>query len=260
MPSILPFWNRIRCQVLLLCGILLLGFTSPSQAQSPEDVAIYLPLITNHNNSAWQWGTGTVVDLTPPPVNRPQLLIDREGQLHLFWDTNRAPRFIYHTYWSGESWTVPAPIAQSLGTSTLTQALMVDQSGAIHIAWKNDLGSGTENRYRLLYNTFANATWGTEEELFHNTYGVIDSRLHLDADDLLYLTFSYSDFWRAKYYQLTQTSSGWLTSPLLDPPHTKSLSVSAWAPDQQTGIRFYGGSGGDRFLPFVLAKWSVFTQ
>ena len=210
-----------------------------SQAQSPDEQAIFLPLITNYYSPAWQWAPATVVDLTPAPNKTPQLLIDKAGQPHIFWDTNRTPRFIYHTYWTGESWTAPAPIAQSLGTSTLLQAPIVDQNGTIHMAWRNDLGSSVENRYRLLYNTFANGTWGTEQALFRNTYGGIDGMLHLDVDGVLHLTFSYSNFSRAKYYQLTQTQSEWQSSPVIDPPNTHAFSMAAWAPDQQAAVRFF---------------------
>lgn len=239
--------NGMCLRVALVVGIFFFVWCDASQAQSTEQTSLFLPLVTNHYNPAWQWAPATVVDLIPTPDHAPQLLIDNSGQLHLFWDTNRTPRLIYHTYWNGQSWSATTAIGQTLGSSTLTQAPLIDQQGTIHLSWQNDLGSGTDKQYRLLYNTFANQTWGTEQELFRNQYGGIASVFHVDGDDVLHLTFSFSDFFRSKYYQLTHTPSGWLTSPVLDPPHAKSLSVYAWAPDQQTGVRFYSGSGRERF-------------
>lgn len=232
--------------LLVIVSTFLLALTHTSQAQSPDEQAIFLPLITNDYNPAWQWAPATVVDLTPTPYNTPQLLIDQAGHPHIFWDTSRTPRFIYHTSWTGERWTTPAPIAQTLGTSTLTQALILDQNGTIHIAWQNDLGSGVENRYRLLYTTLTNTTWGTEEELFHNKYGGIDAVLHWDADDVLHLTFAYSDFWRSKYYQLTHVQNEWQSSAVIEPPHAQALSIDTWAPDHEAAIRFYSHASDDR--------------
>ncbi|MFZ4663590.1 MAG: hypothetical protein ACOYNY_41690 [Caldilineaceae bacterium] len=246
--SALPRFRLYHTWFMTLTVTIFFFVTSDtSRAQSTDGAVIFLPLITNHYSPAWQWTPAIAVDLTPIPDHAPQMLIDHLGQVHLFWDTNRTPRLIYHTYWNGQSWSATTPVGQTLGSSTLTQAPIIDQNGTIHLSWQNDLGSNTEKPHRLLYNTFSNQTWGTEQELFRNTYGGINGVFHLNGDNVLHLTFSFSDFWRSKYYQLTQATNGWLTSPVLDPPHAKSLSVYAWAPDPQTGIRFYSGSGSDRF-------------
>jgi hypothetical protein len=95
--------------VSLLYSHQIAGADPPRQDPHP----IYLPLVTGVTDLTprWQWTPALDLQLSPTPNNTPRAVIDRKGQLHLFWDTSRSPRFIYHSYLNGEEWTEPQPIA-----------------------------------------------------------------------------------------------------------------------------------------------------
>ncbi len=100
---------------MLLACYLNVHFRSPAQVEAQDNQPIYLPLIANNYDPSWQWSTAITVELTPLPQHTPLLTLDLSGRLHIFWDTQHSPRFIYHTYLGDQGWTTPAPIAQTLG-------------------------------------------------------------------------------------------------------------------------------------------------
>jgi len=73
---------------LLAGALLLFGGNTPTQAQTAEyDSYIYLPLTTKNYDPTWQWTSVFTPTLSPSPYRNPLMAIDRQGQVHLFWDT-----------------------------------------------------------------------------------------------------------------------------------------------------------------------------
>ena len=70
------------------------------------------------------------------------LALDNSGQAHLLWDVPSygLPRFIYHSFTginAAEPWSQPAPVATSLGESSLLYAPVPGPDGALHLLWHN---------------------------------------------------------------------------------------------------------------------------
>ena len=235
----------ISYSIIVGCGLMLCVIDS-SYAQTEDNNTVYLPIVDNNYDPNWQWSTAITVELTPAPQDTPLLTLDRGGRLHIFWDTRHAPRFIYHTYLSEQGWTIPVAIAQTLGTSNVASTPSVGQNGDIHLVWQNDLGSGVENRYRLMYARFDGATWAAEEELFHNPNGSIQGLPYTDAQGILHVALKYNNIWTSKYHQLTQTAGGWTAAEIGDPPRASAWSISAWSPSPQGGIHFFADGLSDK--------------
>ncbi|HEX78297.1 MAG TPA: hypothetical protein G4O03_07850 [Dehalococcoidia bacterium] len=103
------------------------------------------------------WSTPTNVSETTGGSQRPHLVIDDGGCLHLIWETmvkplwgNWAPDIFYATKPSGGSWSV-ANISQSSGDSREPH-LAADAEGLPHIVWQEDMGDGN---WDILYAAMA---------------------------------------------------------------------------------------------------------
>jgi hypothetical protein len=205
-----------------------------SEVGSPAQ-AIYLPVIAHNYDPTWEWQPLTEVVLTPSPFGQMTSAIDRQGRLHLFWEVLQTPRFIYHSYYDGNVWSAAAPVAESLGVSTILYSPLVDDAGNLHLLWRNHLGWGIEKPYRLLYARFDGVQWQPEEEVYRTGNSNVKGMLHPNGQDGLAITALDSMF-SATAYQLTRGSSGWQLSGAIAPGHSTHW---VW-PDRHMGIHFYG--------------------
>jgi hypothetical protein len=219
---------------LLLYPHQLAGAAPPLQDTHP----LYLPLVVGVTDSTprWQWTPALDLELSPSPNNAPRAVIDRNGQLHLFWDTSRSPRFIYHTYFNGEAWTDPQPIAETLGISEIHEAPVVAPDNTIHIVWNNNLKIDTQTVNRLMYASFDGSDWSVEEEVYRPANSA-RGRPHFDSAGSARITLLESNIFTLMARQLSRTESGWMPSNVIKPENT--LYLQAW-PDIDGGIRLYG--------------------
>jgi len=240
----MPRMTGKQRRFLLRCSLIFLSFClikclSALSVQATEDNPNYLPLIYKDYDPSWQWSTAITVELTPMPYHDPLVVVDHQQQLHIFWDTLKAPHFIYHTFLGAFGWSATEPITQTLGTSTLQYPPVVGPDGTIHLVWQNDLGSGVEARYRLLHAQFDGINWSPETVLYQNVHGSVDGLPYLDEQNRLQILSDYSNLVTRQFLQFTQTTGGWSTSVIGDPPKGHALSVAAWTPTRQGGIHFY---------------------
>jgi hypothetical protein len=227
-------------RVVIISCLMALFLSSPigiehSQAQDgTEDYPLYIPLILQNHDSSLTWVESSTVDLTPRPSSSPLAIIDSQGRLHLLWDTLSSPRFIYHTMQSGSGWTSPTPVAPSNGTSYILYEPYMDASGVLHLVWRNWLGVGIENPYRLLYSSFDGSRWSPEEEVARFNYE-LRAMIHPGETGDVHITYVWS-FLSAHVHHTIRTQAGWSAPVEIKPVHTTSLT---WV-DMQGGIHLYG--------------------
>jgi hypothetical protein len=153
---------------LSICGLLLLLLLSAATSVAAADVIpprLYLPLVGREFGPAWQWQAPITPTLAPAP-NHLALALDNAGQPHILWDTTAygEPRFIYHTTTAGAMpglWNKPAPVAASLGESTLLDAPVPGPDGALHLLWHNL--AEPNRQQQLLYAALRNGAWSAPE-------------------------------------------------------------------------------------------------
>ena len=228
--------SRIALTSCIMAGFLFSALVEEKSLANDvsEDLFIYLPLVMQTYDPSTTWLAPSSVDLEPRPNNAPLAVIDHQGRLHLLWDTFTDPRFIYHTIQSGNGWTTPAPVASSIGTSYTLYAPYVDSNGNIQLVWRNWLGAGIENPYRLLYSSFNGNEWTPEEEVVRSTYE-LQAMVHSGDVGDVHVTYAGSIFF-TKIYHTIRSQTGWSAPVEVKPVHTTSL---IW-PSMQGGIHLYG--------------------
>lgn len=155
-------------------------FPVHAETTPPDPQKVYLPAIFRDYDPSWQWNSFQLVTLTPTPLGKPYTTIDSSGRLHIFWNPWSGPgKFIYHVYQTDTGWTLPTPIANTLGGSEVIASPVAGPDGSIHIIWKNDLNFG--GPYRLMYARWKDGVWEPEMELHRTTLNGITGSIELDA-------------------------------------------------------------------------------
>jgi hypothetical protein len=83
----------IYCRAAFILCFLALFLVLPAAGEqdSPQDKSsdhiTYIPLAMQQHDSSFTWLEASSVNLEPPPNNAPLAVIDRQGRLHLLWDT-----------------------------------------------------------------------------------------------------------------------------------------------------------------------------
>jgi hypothetical protein len=221
---------------LIVFSFCLVANSSPYPQPLSLSNSIYLPLVDHQFDPAWSWQAAQAFELTPiPNTGDPMLMsIDLAGQPHLLYDTFFEPRYIYHTYPTSQGWITPTQIANTLGTSYTLFPPVRDEQGGLHLLWRNWLGSGVTNPYRLMYSKLVNGAWSEEEEL--SRFGSeMQGMLRPDQAGALHVTAA-STLLFTDVFHYTRLSSGW------SPPADISVSHPAsWIwPDYLGGVHFYG--------------------
>jgi hypothetical protein len=192
---------------LVTCILVLAFIPAALGEQSSDEHIIFMPLAMQQYDSSLTWLEPSSVDLVPWSMYSPLSIIDKQGRLHLFWDTLEGPSFIYHTMQTNNGWTEPAPVSNSLGLSSTLSEPFVDNNGIIHLLWKNWLGTGSVKPYRLLYSSFDGNRWSSEEEVVradNDLNGVIHSR----EGGEIQISFYYGSF-PTRYFYTIRSGSGW---------------------------------------------------
>lgn len=229
------------------------GMRPSSPTAQTSDTFVYLPLITQQADHTWQWHAPQFLTLTPTPNASDAFLlaIDSGGLPHLWYDTYTSPRFIYHTTLTAQGWLTPTQIADTLGTSYTLFPPVRDAEGHFHLVWRNWLGSGVPDPYRLMYAQYAHGTWNPEEEVYR-TDGDLQGMVSLDSSGTPHVTSAGSIFvFPIQYFSRTQTA--WSA------PTTISVSHPVyWVwPDVLGGVQLYGESYN---TAFYHTSWLNDTQ
>lgn len=217
----------------IVAAIFIATLTAPNIAGQSEEYALFLPAIHNNYDPSWQWQEPTTVTLSPFPWEKPLTVIDHQGRLHVIWSTLDAPRYIYHTYYDGISWSPQLPVAETLGYSKVLYAPLVDGNGRLHLVWHNDLGLGEPSR--LMYAEFDGTAWSSEEEVYRTGNSGVQGMPHLDEQGNVRITLL-DGLYTTTAYQATKSNNAWQLSAAIQPGH---LTHWTW-PDMTGGIRFYG--------------------
>jgi hypothetical protein len=229
------------------------AFSSPSTADTLTTSTVvtdtlYLPAVVRSWPPTWEWQTAETVEGIGFSVQSIQTVIDGRGRLHLFWDAgiSNHPAFVYHAYQGDDEWIDAQPVAESLGQSDLGQAPVLDAAGNMHLVWPNEIISGTQTAYRLLYSRFDGSAWSQEEEVYRSLRSVagwpqIDAaqRLHLYVrDNVNNLVLRHG----------IQEDGDWAwTTPI-----TFSTTVEWIWPDYADGVRGYDAASQDHTL---YSRW-----
>jgi hypothetical protein len=228
-----------RKSIQHLVGILVILFLCselrfPTRGLAEGNQNVYLPLVTNNYDPRWQWSQAFPITLEPRPFNPLVSVIDRSGQFHIFWDTlTSGQRYIYHAWLTPTGWTTPAPIANSLGNSTILYPPIVGVNGRIHILWHIYLGSAVQNPYGLLYAAFDGQNWSPVEEVYRGDMD-IQGMVRLDEQGNVHVTIADTMF-GSMILHTQRTNSGWTSPVPVDPSHGVSL---IW-PDMLGGVHLY---------------------
>ncbi len=204
----------------------------PASSQEFEHLT-YLPVLQNQLDVSWRWHIQADIVLDPRPFNKPVSISDRSGRIHLFWDTLTEPRLIYHTVLSEQGWAKIQPIAQTIGTSYLLYPPVISEDGLLHFVWRNWLGTGLENPYRLLYARFDGLHWNAEEEIVRTAYEM-QAMVQTGEPREIHVTYVEPLFF-SRIHQSKRTENGWERTSNVNPSHSVSL---VW-PDRFGGIHLY---------------------
>lgn len=240
-----------RLIVFILVFLAILPPVRATRAQSGSQV--FLPLVANDADLSWVWQPPTTLTLTPTPWNALFILLDHQGRLHLFWDTLSSPRFIYHTFQTDAGWAPIAPVSMSLGISELAYAPILDAQGTIHLLWKNDLGSGTNPRYRLLYSRFEGIQW-SDEEVAAQATNALHGMVHFDDQGRIMAT--YRDSWGVYTFHTVRSQNGWSTPVTIEAEFLPNL---VW-PDLHGGIHFFRDAGTDVLEYAYWKNWGFLVN
>jgi hypothetical protein len=221
---------------VLITAWLFLGLPSSFAQTADLSNPIYLPMIAHQFDPTWYWQQPQSLKLSPTPNTNDSILltIDKAGLPRILFDTLYAPRFIYQTYPTAQGWITPTQIANTLGTSNTLFPPVEDDMGDIHLLWRNWLGTGVTNPYRLMYSRLVNGAWSAEEEVSRfndETQGMV----RLDPTGMLHVT-SASTWLFGGIRHFTRTPSGWSSPIDLSLTHPTTW---VW-PDYFGGIHFYG--------------------
>jgi hypothetical protein len=226
---------------LAITACLLALILAPSASgQDGEEHSTYLPLALQSHDPGLAWLEPGQVELEPFPRSSPLSVIDKQGRLHLFWDTLDGPGFIYHVMQTSNGWTETAPVAPSIGISSTVSDPYVDEEGTLHLLWKNHLGYGIDKPYRLLYASFDGGRWSPEVEIARlgdEPSGMIHTR----EGGELQVTYSFGSL-PTRFYYTIHTASGWSSAVELAPLRDSFLIFlgyyRVWG-DNQGGIHVY---------------------
>ena len=178
--------------ISFLALTLLTAFSTSGVAIPTPQTAItdtlYLPAIVRAWPPTWDWQAAETVEGIGFSGQAIESVFDAEGRLHLFWDSGISgrPAFVYHAYQGADGWVDSQPVAESLGQSDLGQPPVLDAAGNLHLVWPNEIISGTQTAYRLLYSRFDGSAWRQEEEVYRSLRGVA-GWLQIDAAQRLHL-------------------------------------------------------------------------
>ena len=90
------------------------------------------------------WTAGVLIADDPAFDMRPSLVRDRDGLLHLFWESRRnVDANIYHTVFDGTTWTAPEPVTSSAADECAPVAV-VDSSNRVWVFYTRKHGSNSE--------------------------------------------------------------------------------------------------------------------
>jgi len=103
----------------------------------------------------------------------------------------------------------------------------------LHFVWRNWLGTGLENPYRLLYTRFDGLHWNPEEEIVR-TANEMQAMVQTGEPGEIHVTYVETLFF-SSIYQTKRTESGWGSIYDVHPSHSVSL---VW-PDRYGGIHLY---------------------
>ncbi len=225
--------RRILALILLLLGV---SATVSSALSFDSPTTLYLPLVAQRYDPAWEWQPVQVFTLNPHPNTLHPLLlsIDTTGNPLLVFDTLDGQEFIYYSYPTAQGWMTPTQIANTLGDSRTLFPPVRDNQGIFHLLWANWLGSGVAQPYRLIYASLANGVWSPEEEVTR-VESDIQGMVRPDPNGILHVTSSIGYF-GAQVQHTTRTPLGWSTPVEIDPAHSLSW---IW-PDYLGGVHFYG--------------------
>lgn len=110
----------------------------------------------------------------------------------------------------------------------------MDDLGSIHLLWRNWLGSGDANPYRLMYSMLENNTWSDEEEVYRSS-SEMQGMVRPDQTGMMHVTCA-STLIFSEILRFTRQPLGWSSPTDISPSHPVNW---IW-PDHFGGVHFYG--------------------
>lgn len=210
-------------------------------AATPAPIASPAPLpqmqIQLRDATGWNWYAIPIPIIKPASQDGPQMIIDSKGRINLFWDTYAGSRnaFIYYSIFDAGQWTIPTPIAQTLGISQISRSTPVATSdGAIHVLWYNQLKLG--GPYRLMYAKYDGTNWSSEVELYRSGDLNINGSLFSDTHSIVHAIIKAPN----DLLYLTNTVNGWQNQQSIVPKGFGNLVLWKYEPDSAGDVRLYG--------------------
>ena len=201
---------------------------------------MYLPVVCRDFEPAWQWYAPITLTLAPAP-DHIALALGGSRRVHVLWDVPSygSPRFVYHTFAGingNEPWIPAAPVAASLGESTLLYPPQPGPDGALHLLWHNV--AEPNHRHRLLYTTWRGGSW-SEPEIVYQADGTIDGMVRADSAGQVTATVADSSSgWSSEIFQVTRLAPNTWSAPQAIPRSNPYYSVVIW-PDFAGGVHLY---------------------
>ncbi|MGH2536969.1 MAG: hypothetical protein ACRDHL_06225 [Candidatus Promineifilaceae bacterium] len=87
--------------------------------------------------AAWA-APGLVASLEAPPAGF-ELVLDRDGNAHLFWSQSNS-RAVSYAFWNGANWSAPLALPNSPGGGTSSPAATASRSGRLLVSWRDASG------------------------------------------------------------------------------------------------------------------------
>ncbi len=233
--------ERLICLLVLLLPVT----ATPGNASADAPPPRVSPLIGRDFEPTWRWYTPGTPTPSPGP-NQYALAIDNRGRVHVFWDTVTygAPRYVYHSF-AGinqpQSWSQPAPVARSLGESTLLSAPVPGPDGTLHLLWHNLAQPNYQQQ--LLYAAFRGGTW-SQHEIVYQAGGDVAGMIRADSAGQVNVAVVVSfPLFSSDVYQVTHSAQNVWGTPESIPRDHPSDSAVAW-PDAPSGVHLFEQTHG----------------
>lgn len=146
------------------------------------------------------------------PLNKPSIVADGFGNLHVFWAVGVPVErsAIYYSFWDGQSWSPPIDvlIGPNLGMSNGNASIVVDHQGYLHVIWHN--GGLYYSRAHISQASNPRA-WQPPTEIAPQAF---TSDLAIDQSDRLHVVYSSLGDVKDVFYTVADADSPHWASPI----------------------------------------------
>ena len=203
--------------------------------------------VTESTTDGRSWGNAARVSSGNTNATDRHLMVDRRGNLHLFWTQYAVPdpgtgepvRQIFWSRFDGTAWSTPEQLTRDEynGVPSAT----VDSQGRIHLVWYGFDGE----YYQIVYSRFSDGDWSDPRTISDGYPDSVNPAIAVDSEDNLHVVW-YKFTHASKTYQVFHrqyeaSREEWLGQRMLSDDLFTATNVSlAITPDDRVIVVYEG--------------------